>query len=318
MVAAAPNLANNDANDGYVKANATGGSAAVGSFANMAIGRGTDSLFSRTVLSFDTSVIPDAATVTRAYVTVTWSSGSGDPWANPAGNTLVVDVKSGCFGACTIESGDWAAAPGAAAVATIAKFTSGTKQSTDFAVRRPRRRLEDRHDAAEAALLREPERHELSVHPQRCPRDAPRGVVLGDVAVEPLGELERTGQCGQVAAIHLVGRDAEALSHDAALELGREEPIVAAEQEPRGDVGPRVEGPGFLEGRARLSSDVVGRLCREIGRDVVEEQRLHVVVIDRTQALALGVARAVPARGRCSPTSRRVTRLAAAPSPRPG
>lgn len=122
-----------ESNDGYVKATSTGGSASVGTLTNLAIGRGTDGLFNRSVASFNTSSIPDGATILRAYVTVNWSSASGDPWANPAGNTLVVDVKNGCFGVCTMEATDWASAPTASAVATIAKFTSGAKSSSDFA-----------------------------------------------------------------------------------------------------------------------------------------------------------------------------------------
>ena len=121
-----------EGDDGYVKATSTGGSATVGTLSNLAIGRGTDGLFNRSVLSFDTSSLPDGATIVRAYVTVTYSSGSGDPWASPAGNTLVADVKTGCFGACTMETGDWAATPTASSVASIAKFTSGSKSSSDF------------------------------------------------------------------------------------------------------------------------------------------------------------------------------------------
>ena len=128
-------LNNDDSNDGYVKANSDGSSPAVGTLESsmgLAIGRGSDSKFNRALLSFDTSSIPDAATVTRAYVTLTLNSSSGDPWANPAGNTLVIDVKNGCYGACAIETGDWAAAESAAAVANVLKWTTGSTSSTDF------------------------------------------------------------------------------------------------------------------------------------------------------------------------------------------
>lgn len=126
---------NSDANDGYVKANADGSAPAVGTLEGtygLAIGRGSDAKYNRTILSFDTSSIPDTATITRAYVTVAYSTASGDPWASPVGNTLVIDVKTGCYGLCTIETGDWASASTASSVASIAKFTSGTKASTDF------------------------------------------------------------------------------------------------------------------------------------------------------------------------------------------
>ncbi len=126
---------NDDTQDGYVKANSDGTASEVGTLEatyGLAIGRGTDAKYNRSVLSFNTSSIPDTATITRAYITVTRNSSSGDPWANPAGNTLVIDVKTGCFGACTIETGDWASAATASAVAGIVKWTSGSTSSGDF------------------------------------------------------------------------------------------------------------------------------------------------------------------------------------------
>ncbi|MBI1891188.1 MAG: fibronectin type III domain-containing protein [Burkholderiales bacterium] len=119
--------------DGYVKAFSGGTSPEVGGLSTPGIGRGSDSKFNRSVLSFDTSAIPDDAVITRAYVVLTYYTMSGDPWANPAGNSMVVDVKNGCFGAaCTMGTDDWAATADASAVATVAKWTSGTKQSSDF------------------------------------------------------------------------------------------------------------------------------------------------------------------------------------------
>lgn len=126
---------NEDANDGYVKANASGGAAAVGtleSLYGLATGRGTDGNFNRAVLSFDTSSIPDGATITAASVTVAYRSAVGNPWTNPAGNSLLVDAHKGCIGACSIESADWAAATTASAVAQIAAFTGGSQSSTVF------------------------------------------------------------------------------------------------------------------------------------------------------------------------------------------
>ncbi|MBZ4417625.1 PHB depolymerase family esterase [Myxococcus sp. RHSTA-1-4] len=120
------------ADDGYIKANADGSSAAVGTLTGLALGRGTDAKYNRSFLSFDTSSIPDTATITRAYLTVSYSSGSGDPWASPAGNTLVIDVKNGTFNAASTETADFSAAATASAVADIAKFTTGTKASADF------------------------------------------------------------------------------------------------------------------------------------------------------------------------------------------
>jgi len=128
-------FSNEDANDGYVKANASGSGAAVGtleSLYGLAIGRGTDGNFNRAVLSFDTSAIPDGATITAATVTVAYRSASGNPWTSPAGNSLLVDVQSGCLGACTIEATDWAAAASASAAAQIPAFTGGSQSSSVF------------------------------------------------------------------------------------------------------------------------------------------------------------------------------------------
>ena len=126
---------NDDARDGYVKADSNGSAASVGAYESwygLAMGRGTDGQYNRAVMSFDTSAIPDGATITRAYLTVSYSTASGDPWANPSGNELVIDIKSGCFGNCGIESGDWAAAATSSGVAKIVKFTSGTQSSSQF------------------------------------------------------------------------------------------------------------------------------------------------------------------------------------------
>jgi poly(hydroxyalkanoate) depolymerase family esterase len=120
------------AEDGYVKANADGSLPAVGTMLSLAVGRGTDGKQNRTILSFDTSSLPDTAVIVRAYVKVTWSSGLGDPWSNPAGNSLVVDVKNGTFGAAGTETTDFSAAPTASGVASIAKFTTGAQNSADF------------------------------------------------------------------------------------------------------------------------------------------------------------------------------------------
>ncbi|WP_375770963.1 PHB depolymerase family esterase [Archangium gephyra] len=120
------------ADDGYIKANADGSLPALGTLTGLALGRGTDAKLNRSFLSFDTSGLPDGATITRAYLTVGYSSGSGDPWASPAGNTLVIDVKTGTFNAAATETADWGAAANASAVASIPRFTLGTTNSADF------------------------------------------------------------------------------------------------------------------------------------------------------------------------------------------
>jgi poly(hydroxyalkanoate) depolymerase family esterase len=120
------------ADDGYVKANADGTSPAVGAITTPAAGKGSDGKLNRSFFSFDTSSIPDAATIVRASLKVTLSSASGDPWADPAGNTLVIDLKNGTFGAAATETTDYAGAATASAVGEIIKFTTGAQSSTDF------------------------------------------------------------------------------------------------------------------------------------------------------------------------------------------
>ncbi|MBB1059528.1 extracellular catalytic domain type 1 short-chain-length polyhydroxyalkanoate depolymerase [Marilutibacter spongiae] len=128
-------FANEAALDGYVKATGDGGGAAVGTleaYLGLAVGRGTDGKFNRSLLSFDTSALPDGATVTSATLTVAYRSAYGDPWSSPAGNALVVDVHTGCLGACTVEASDWANTPTASAVAQVPAFSGGSQASTAF------------------------------------------------------------------------------------------------------------------------------------------------------------------------------------------
>lgn len=120
------------AEDGYVKANADGSAPAVGTYSTPAVGKGADAKLNRALFSFDTSSLPDGATLVRAWLKVTHSSSSGDPWADPTGNTLAVDLKNGTFGAASTETTDYAAAATASGVAELIKFTSGAQSSTDF------------------------------------------------------------------------------------------------------------------------------------------------------------------------------------------
>ncbi|MEU8543922.1 PHB depolymerase family esterase [Streptomyces sp. NPDC048717] len=121
--------------DGYVKAAADGSGAAVGTLRDLyglALGRGTDGKVNKTLLSFDTSRIPAGKEITRAYLKVDRSSGAGDPWASPAGNRLLVDVRSGCFGGCAVEPADWAAPATVAGGAEFGPFFSGRAVSSDL------------------------------------------------------------------------------------------------------------------------------------------------------------------------------------------
>lgn len=116
-----------DAEDGYIKAAGDGSGPAVGTLEDtygLALGRGADGKFNRSVLSFDTGAVPAGKEITRAWVTLTRSSGSGDPWADPAGNRLLADVHTGCLGGCAVESADWAAATTAAGAAELGPFTT--------------------------------------------------------------------------------------------------------------------------------------------------------------------------------------------------
>lgn len=124
-----------DTQDGYVKAGADGAGAAVGTLDGsygLAVGRGSDGKYNRTVLSFDTSRIPADKEITRAFLTVTRNSGSGDPWAAPAGNRLLVDVQRGCLSGCGVEASDWNAGTTAAGAAEITPLQAGTTSSGDL------------------------------------------------------------------------------------------------------------------------------------------------------------------------------------------
>lgn len=115
----------------YVKANASGGAIEVGNQIGYAIGTGLDGKNNRSILSFDTSALPDNAVIERAWISVTRSSGLGSPWSGS--NTLVIDLKTGCFGAaCTTATDDYAAAASTSAVATLPQFSSGSRTSADF------------------------------------------------------------------------------------------------------------------------------------------------------------------------------------------
>ncbi|QWP75696.1 PHB depolymerase family esterase [Lysobacter sp. K5869] len=126
---------NEDANDGYVKANADGSAAAAGTLEasyGLASGRGADAKLNRSLLSFDTSALPDGASIVAATLSVAFRSAYGDPWSSPAGNRLLIDARRGCFGGCAIEAGDYAAAADADAVAELARFTGGRQSSGAF------------------------------------------------------------------------------------------------------------------------------------------------------------------------------------------
>ena len=108
--------------------------------------------------------------------------------------------------------------------------------------------------------------------------------------------------------------EAEPLAGDAALEVGREEPVVAADEHPDRDVGPALELARLAERRVgRLAGRVQLRLPgQHVGRDVVQEVRVDVEVGRRSHRRRRRPAGPRPSRPR--PTRRPASRPAAGPS----
>jgi hypothetical protein len=116
--------------DGYIKAKRDGTERSVVHHFNLAVGAGWDAKISRAIVSFDTSSLPQAAAITRAYVQVKYDYAIGDPWND---RQLQIDVKNGKFGSNSIcQTSDWDESATATAVATISHFGFGSKDSTDF------------------------------------------------------------------------------------------------------------------------------------------------------------------------------------------
>lgn len=86
---------------------------------------------SRAILQFDTSSLPDNATISHACLELAFRATSGDPWAG--GRTVEIDVQRGHFGSSrALHANDWDARASAEGVARIDAFSSGSCSSTDF------------------------------------------------------------------------------------------------------------------------------------------------------------------------------------------
>lgn len=116
--------------DGYIMATVDGEYRTVVDDINLAVGAGWDGRISRAIVSFDTSSLPQGASITRAYIQVRRSYGFGRPWD---GSELKIDVKTGKFGSQSrCQTGDWDEPATAVGVATIDPFSIGSKDSSDF------------------------------------------------------------------------------------------------------------------------------------------------------------------------------------------
>jgi hypothetical protein len=83
------------------------------------------------IVSFDTSSMPDTASITSATMELTKATfNAGNPFA--VLGSLVVDIKNGTFGTVALEVGDFAAAASGVAVATISDQGTSALHSVDL------------------------------------------------------------------------------------------------------------------------------------------------------------------------------------------
>lgn len=116
--------------DGYVaaaNANGTTGGYSVGTM--IAVGDNADAPF-RSIVSFDTSSLPDDAVITQAELRFfTTQAAIGNPWDGLG--SLVGDIHMGCFGgACTLVPSDFQANPSSSSVVTFVRNTPSGNSET--------------------------------------------------------------------------------------------------------------------------------------------------------------------------------------------
>lgn len=112
------------AEDGWVLESAAGSNAGGSNNSvntTFAVGDMTGNRAYRGIVSFDTSTLPDDATVTKATLRLTqYSINGADPWS--VLGTQAMDIKSPNFGAVAgMENGDWEAGAGGSNVGTVPK-----------------------------------------------------------------------------------------------------------------------------------------------------------------------------------------------------
>src|SRR5205809_5681165 len=100
---------------------------------------------------------------------------------------------------------------------------------------------------------------------------------LLSVGLHAVYQRVRVAECRKVTAVDLVGRNPEAFLHHPAQEVGREKPILTAQDKSGGNVRPLLEWPGFFHRRAGLLLlPASERLRGDVGRDVVKKDLLGV------------------------------------------
>ena len=100
--------------------------------------------------------------------------------------------------------------------------------------------------------------------------------------LESLDHELRFAQGQEMAAVDLVGLDAESFTGDAPLEFGREEPVVTTDEDPRRHLRPSVEGPGLgHRGPGLLRLLMSKRFLTDLRGDIMEVDEVIIVGVLR-------------------------------------